>query len=65
MINSLISIWRGDFGRIRGRTREQPEAYLYGTLRIATAENEEAGRLYRACRGESARQNRKRMNYPG
>jgi uncharacterized protein (TIGR01319 family) len=39
-----ISIWRGDFGWIRGRTREQPEAYLYGTLRIATAENEESGR---------------------
>jgi hypothetical protein len=45
MIKLLISIWRGDFGRIRGRTREQPEAYLlYGTLRIASAENEEADR---------------------
>jgi hypothetical protein len=32
--------------QLRGPTREKPEAYLYGTLRIASAENEEDGQKH-------------------
>jgi hypothetical protein len=44
MINFEFQFGEAISSRIRGRTREQPEAYLYGTLRIASAENEESGR---------------------
>jgi hypothetical protein len=44
MINFHFQFGEAISSRIRGRTKEQPEAYLYGTLRIATAENEEADR---------------------
>jgi hypothetical protein len=46
MINFEFQFGAAISSRIRGRTREQPEAYLYGTLRIASAENEEDGQKH-------------------